>query len=61
MTFSAINLELAAAHRADIDRDGHRRRLIAAMTEPRRRERKAFLGGRGRRRRRVGPVARPTG
>jgi hypothetical protein len=61
MTFSAINLELAAAHRADIDRDGHRRRLIAAMTEPRRRERNALLGARRRRRRRVAPVARPAG
>jgi hypothetical protein len=59
MTFSAINLELAAAHKADIDRDWRRRRLLAAAAEPRRRERRSFLGGR--RRRRVVPVVRPLG
>jgi hypothetical protein len=59
MTFSAINLELAAAHRADIDRDGRRRRLLAAATEPPRRERRPLLGRR--RRRRVARVARPVG
>ncbi|MEA2385729.1 MAG: hypothetical protein QOH72_5700 [Solirubrobacteraceae bacterium] len=60
MTFSAINLELAAAHKADIDRDWRRRRLLAA-TAPRRRERRGLFGGRRRRGRRVAPVARPVG
>jgi hypothetical protein len=59
MTFSAINLELAAAHRADIDRDWRRRRLLAAANEPPRRERRPLFGRR--RRGRVARVARPVG
>jgi hypothetical protein len=59
MTFSAINLELAAAHRADIDREWRERRhLAAAAAPPRHRERRSFFGGR---RRRVVPVPRPLG
>jgi hypothetical protein len=58
MTFSAINLELAAAHRADIDREWRERRHLAAAAPPRRRERRSFFAGR---RRRVVPVPRPLG
>ena len=58
MTFSAINLELAAAHRADIDREWRERRHLAPAAQPRRRERRSFFGGR---RRRVVPVPRPLG
>jgi hypothetical protein len=60
MTFSAINLELAAAHRADIDREWRERRHLAAAAAapPRHRERRSFFGGR---RRRVVPAPRPLG
>jgi hypothetical protein len=46
MTTSALNLHLAAAREADIERNARRRRIDDLAAEPPRRTRRAFAGGR---------------
>jgi hypothetical protein len=59
MNTSAINLHLAAARTADIERASRRRGVVDFDAESSRRERRARVGGR--RRHRVARVDRPLG